>query len=114
VVIDNGRRGPGFFPFFPLVPLFFFGLVIFGFVFVGRRFRRGWGGPGYGPGGWGGPSQFAGEASPWFDRWHEQAHRQRSASASTASPASPDAPPAKTESPASTTEPDDAAGPTPA
>ena len=84
VVIDNGRRGPGFFPFFPLVPLFFFGLLIFGFVIFGRRFRRGWGGPGYGPGGWGGPSQFAGEASPWFDRWHEQAHRQRSASASTA------------------------------
>ncbi|MGC4190356.1 MAG: hypothetical protein QM589_03870 [Thermomicrobiales bacterium] len=109
VVIDNGRRGPGFFPFFPLVPLFFFGLVIFGFVCFGRRFRRGWGGPGCGPGGWGGPdggpSRFAGEPPAWFDSWHEQAHRQQ------AETASPESPAVKTDPPASTTEADDTAGP---
>lgn len=97
VVIDGGRRGPGFFPVFPLV---FFGLLVFGFIFVRRRFHRGWGGPGFGPGPWnggsghggyGGPPPFAGQeptgsSQPpaWFDRWHEQAHHHRgSASAST-------------------------------
>ncbi|MGC4105311.1 MAG: hypothetical protein QM753_03000 [Thermomicrobiales bacterium] len=104
VVIDNGRHGPGFFPFFPLIPLFFFGLVIFAFVSFGRRSCRGWGGPGSwsGPGE---PSRFAGEPPAWFDRWHEQAHRQQ------AETASPESPAVKTEPPASTTEPDDAAGP---
>lgn len=98
VVIDGGRRGPGFFPVFPLV---FFGLLVFGFVFVRRRFHRGWGGPGFGPGPWnggghggyGGPPPFAGQeptgsSQPpaWFDRWHEQAHHHRgSASASESS-----------------------------
>lgn len=45
VVIDNGRRGFGFFPFFPIFPLLFFGFLIFLFTRA-RRFRGGWGGPG--------------------------------------------------------------------
>lgn len=120
VVIDSGRRGPGFFPFFPLIVLplgflFFFGISRL--FWGGRGFRRGPGGWG-GPGGPGGPAQYSGSAPEWFDRWHQDAHATPqttgtsappSASVAQAEPA-PDASITPPEAEAEPTRKDDGAG----
>jgi putative membrane protein len=46
VIAEHWRYHDGWFPWFPLVPLFFVGLWVFLFAFV---FRRRWGGGGPGP-----------------------------------------------------------------
>lgn len=66
VVHDDGWRGHrGPFLFFPLFPLAFFGVVLLFFAS-----RRGWHGPGRGPG-------------DRFREWHEAAHREQGANTST-------------------------------
>lgn len=48
-----GMGGPGFGWLFLLIPLFWIGIIVALFAIFGRRWRRGWNGPGPYPNGYG-------------------------------------------------------------